>query len=448
MGVLSTIRSRLAPIFSTAHPVGAGGWVPYVVREPYTGAWQNNEEIAYDTALSNPTVFRCVSLIASDISKTPLELVELDDDGIWTVTTNPAYSPVLRRPNRYQTPQQFFEQWMYSKLLHGNTYVLKDRDERGVVKALYILDPLRVKPLVAPDGSVYYELQANDLAGVFNIDGPFVVPARELIHDRWNCAFHPLVGISPLYACAGAANQGLKIQTASTAFFSSGGRPSGMLIAPTEIDPETAKRLSETWHTLGPGKTAIVGNGMKYEEVGASAVDSQLIEQIGHTAKTIAGCFGVPISMVDSSQQPPYANSEASQLQYQAQCLQVHMTAIEHMLDDGLELPSYLGTEFDLDMLIWMDTATKTKAAHDAIVAGAMSPNEARYKYFGLGPVPGGESPFLQQQYWPLSMLAQRETPPPQPIPAPKEDPDEDEPEEDEEEDDEETEEEPAKSVS
>ncbi len=281
-----------------------------------------------------------------------------------------------------------------------------------------------MKVLVAPDGSVYYELQTSDLVGIPTSGGPLVVPAKEIIHDRWNCAFHPLVGLSPLYACGGAARQGLAMQSASTSFFSAGGRPSGMLIAPTEIDLETAKRLSETWHNLGAGKTAIVGNGMKYEAVGASAEESQWIEQVGWTAKTIAGCFGVPISMVDSSQQPPYANNEASTLQYHSQCLQTHLTAIEAALDAGLELPAPYGTEFDLDDLIWMDTATKTKAAHDAISAGAMSPNEARLKYFGLGPVPGGDTPYLQAQYYSLEALAMRDLnvpapPSPQPAPVP-----------------------------
>ena len=433
MGVLASIRASLRSVLvpgGAATTPSGRAWMP-IVREPYTGAWQNNDELRLETALANPVVFRCVSLIATDIGKLPCRLVAVDANGIWHETTSPAFSPVLRTPNRYQTPAQFFEVWMISKLLWGNTYVLKDRDARGVVTSLYVLDPCRVKPLVAPDGSVYYELQTNDLAGIPTSDGQLVVPAKEIIHDRWNCAFHPLVGLSPLYACGGAARQGLEMQAASTSFFSSGGRPSGMLIAPTEIDPETAKRLSETWHALGAGKTAIVGNGMKYEAVGSSAEESQWIEQVGWTAKTIAGCFGVPISMVDSSQQPPYANNEASTLQYHSQCLQTHLTAIEAALDTGLELPAPYGTEFDLDDLIWMDTATKTKAAHDAISAGAMSPNEARLKYFGLGPVPGGDSPFLQQQYYSLEALAMRDLAvpaPPTPTPAPVEAPAEAEP--------------------
>jgi HK97 family phage portal protein len=380
-----------------------------VVREPYPGAWQKNDELVLESVLSNPVVFRCVSLIASDIGKLPLRLVAQDANGIWHETSSPAFSPVLRKPNGYQTAAQFFETWMLSKLLHGNTYVLKVRDDRHVVVALHILEPTKVKPLIATDGAVYYELQASDLAGMPASSTPLVVPARELIHDRWNCVFHWLVGLSPLYACGGAARQGLAMQDVSTSFFGAGGRPSGMLIAPTEIDPATAQRLSETWHNLGAGKTAIVGNGMKYEPVGTSAADSQWIEQIGWSAKAIAGCFGVPISMVDSSQQPPYANSEASTLQYHSQCLQTHLTAIEAALDVGLELPAPYGTEFDVDDLIWLDTSTKTKAAHEAISSGAMSPNEARRKYFGLGPVPGGDTPYLQAQYYSLEALAARD---------------------------------------
>jgi HK97 family phage portal protein len=411
VALLESIRSSLRAVFSPAPRApaqGTGGYWP-IVRETYTGAWQANDEIRLETALANPVVFRCVSLIATDVGKLPLRLVQKDADGIWTETSSPAFSPVLRKPNGYQTIGQFLEAWMFSKLLYGNSYVLKDRDARGVVTALYVLDPCRVKPMIAPDGSVYYELQANELAGIPAAGGVLVVPAREIIHDRFNCAFHPLVGLSPLYACGGAARQGLEMQAASTSFFSSGGRPSGMLVAPTEIDPETAKRLSATWHSLGAGKTAIVGNGMKYESVSSSAEESQWIEQAGWTAKTIAGCFGVPISMVDSSQQPPYANSEASALQYHSQCLQTHLTAIETALDHGLELPSPYGCEFDLDDLIWLDTAGRTKAAHDAISAGAMTPNEARFKYFGLGPVAGGDTPYLQVQYVSLAALAVRD---------------------------------------
>jgi HK97 family phage portal protein len=357
---------------------------------------------------------------ASDISKiAPPLLLEQDDDGFWSDTTNPAYSPVLRRPNRYQTPQQYHERVVLSLLLNGNAYALKDRDERGVVKAVHPLEPSRVRVLVAPDGAVYYELDANDLAGIPNDTPPLVVPAREIIHMRWNCLFHPLMGISPLYAIGGAVTQAQTIQMNSTTFFGKGGRPAGVLIAPTKLDPLSAQRIKADAANWKVGEQLVIENGMKYEAVSTTAVQSQLIEQLGWTEEKICEVYGMPISILNSAKQPPYANAEASQLQYKSECLEVHLTTIANGWTEGLELATDLKVEFDETLLIWMDTTTRTNAAKTAITAG-MSPNEVRATYYGLPPVPGGELPYLQQQNWPVADLANRQVPaeaapPPQP---------------------------------
>ena len=97
--------------------------------------------IRVENVLTYTAVFSCISLIANDIAKLRLRLVRQDDDGIWVETESSAFSPVLRRPNRYQNRIQFISQWVTSKLVHGNTYVLKQRDQRGIVTALYILHP-------------------------------------------------------------------------------------------------------------------------------------------------------------------------------------------------------------------------------------------------------------------------------------------------------------------
>src|SRR4029077_1693129 len=118
---------------------GGGVWFP-LTGEPFAGAWQRNMEINVDTAASFHADFACKTLIARDIAKMRIKLVENIDD-IWSETTNPAFSPVLRRPNEYQTRNQFWENWMLSKLSRGNTYVLKVRDNRNVVTSLHVLDP-------------------------------------------------------------------------------------------------------------------------------------------------------------------------------------------------------------------------------------------------------------------------------------------------------------------
>lgn len=442
MGVVATIRSALGSVFQPATPAApVPRWQP-VIREPFTGAWQQNlEQAAPGDVLRHPAVFSCVTLIAADIAKCRLRLVLLTDAGVWIETTSPAFTPVLRKPNRYQTIQQFVEQWILSKLLAGNTYVLKQRDDRRVVIAEYVLDPAKVRPLVAPDGGVYYELQVDDLRGVVaDADepaGPVIVPASELIHDRWNCLFHPLVGISPLYAGAGPALQGLTIQANSTQFFANGSQPSGILTYPGSPTDATLQKGKELWEKsfsgLNRGRVAALGDGVKFEPLIQTAVDSQLTEQDKRITEMICSVFHVPAAFIDASHAPPYANSEPLVQQYYSQCLQTLMTAFELCQDDGLGLVTPVaggvqyGTEFDIDDLIWMDTGTRTKAAAEAIGGGGMSPNEARIKYFGLGPVTGGATPYLQQQNYSLAALAARDADQPfakpKPAPAPEPEP-------------------------
>jgi len=435
---LTRARTRAVPVGATAVSP-RGGWWP-IVREPFTGAWQQNQDGTVPTALAYPAVFACTTLIASDIGKLRLRLVEQDAAGIWRETTSPAFSPVLRKPNRYQIIQKFLEQWIVSKLTHGNTYVLKQRDQRGVVVALYVLDPQAVKPLVAPDGAVYYQLGASELAGITPEGTAVAVPASEVIHDLMVPLFHPLIGVSPIYACGLVALQGLNIQSNSSTFFASGSNPGGVLTAPGSITDETARRLKEYWDTAysgaNVGKVAVLGDGLKYEAMAMSAVEAQLIDQLKWTVETVCACYHVPVSLVNS-QPVPYANNEPLTQQYFSQCLQALIVALESSLDEGLGLTTVpdrtLGTELDIDDLIWMDAKARTDAAQEGVAGGVLSPDEARQKYFGIGAVPGGDTPYMQQQMFSLKALAERDADapfskpaPPAPAEAPAEDDEDD----------------------
>jgi HK97 family phage portal protein len=393
-------------------PESRGGWYP-LVREAFTGAWQSNVETPIADVLSHPTVFSCITLIASDIAKMRLELVREEDNDVWAPTENPAFSPVLRKPNGWQVPFQFIQYWMMSKLTAGNTYALLRRDQRGVVAAQYVLDPQRVRPLIAPDGSVFYELNTDHLATLPDV---VVVPSREIIHDLFNPLFHPLVGISPLYACGIAAMLGIKIQTNSAHFFANGSQPGGILTAPGAISDDTAKRLAEYWNTnftgSKAGKVAVVGDGLKYEGMGQPAHDAQLNEQWSSASQAIADAFHVPWYLVGGPQ-PPYNNIQALNVQYYTQCLQPLTTSLEQVMDKGLGLSPdringvRLGTQFNINDLLWMDSATMMTVISQGVSAGVMKPNEGRSR-LNLGPVKGGDTPYLQQQYYSLADLDER----------------------------------------
>jgi HK97 family phage portal protein len=404
-----------------------GSWWP-VIREPFLGAWQRNLSISTDTVLTYGAVFSCVSMISSDVAKLAFRLVEEVEDGIWVKTSSPSFSPVLRKPNHYQTIDKYIQQYVISKLIYGNVYVLKQRDGRGVVTALYVLDPMRVTPLVAADQSVYYELKRDDLSGL--PQERIIVPASEIIHDTMNAFYHPLLGMSPIYACGLAATQGISIQNNSNTLFANGAIPSGVLSAPGAISDDTVARVKATFEAgfsgSNIGRTAVLGDGLTYEQMTFKAVDMQLIDQLKWTGENICTAFKVPAYMVGIGPPPPYANVNPLIQLYYNTCIQEQTTSFEIKHDEGLGLLDKIdgrqfGTEFDVNDLIWMDSETKTKAAADGIGSGAMSPNEARKRYFGLGKVKGGETPYLQQQVFSLAALAERDADDPfsKPEPAP-----------------------------
>jgi HK97 family phage portal protein len=411
-----------------------------------TGSWQQDIEVDRNVVLANWAMFSCMTLIAGDIGKVSIKL-KAETNGIWLDTESPAFSPVIKKPNNYQTRQQFIETWVLSKLTHGNTYVLKERDARGVVVALYVLDATRVYPLVATDGTVFYQLLQDDLSKV--TETLPAVPASEIIHDRFNCLFHPLVGLSPIYASGLAATQGVKIQSNSTKFFENMSRPSGILTAPGAISNETADRLKTNWESNFTGakfgKVAVLGDDLKYQALAVNATDSQLVEQMKLTAEMICSTFHVPAFKIGAGTIPAGQKVEDLNQIYYADCLHALMDAIQTLLTYGVGLDTrkegvWYCYKFDLDDLLKMDAMSFANSIKTLIDGSVMAPNEARAR-FNLPAVPGGDAPLSQQQMYSLEALAKRDaqadpfgtaTPPPAPVEDDPEDESEDESEDDE----------------
>jgi HK97 family phage portal protein len=387
------------------------------IREAFGGAWQSGIVIDRTpaTLLAFSAVYACVTGIASDIAKMRIKL-NRNNNGIWEEIDGPhgndKLAPVLkilRKPNDYQNRIQFITCWILSKLLYGNAYILKQRDSGGTVIALYVLYPRWVMPLVASDGSVYYSLNQDYLSEVS--EGK-TIPASEIIHDRMSELWHPLVGVSPLYACAMSVTMGNKIQANSTAHAGNASRPGGIVTVPGEISDDTATRLKSAWEAnyggTNSGRVAILGDGMKFEPVHETAEQSQLVDQLKWTVSDVARAFHYPEFKLGGDL-PRYAGSvDALITSYYTDCLQTLVESFELCLDEGLDLPIGIGTEFDTDSLMRMDTAALYESNNKGVTGGWLAPNEGRRRA-NLPPVSGGESPMIQQQNYSLAALAKRD---------------------------------------
>jgi HK97 family phage portal protein len=410
------LRSRINLVkraFGMVTAVGSSlaNWFSAIVNEPCTGAWQ--KEIRFESnesLLRNSAIYACVTGIAADVSKMRIKLSE-NVEGIWTeITKNQPWLTVLKKPNDYQNRIQFLMQWIISKLLQGNAYIYLSRDARGIVNEMHVLDPHLVTPLVTADGAVYYSLNPDPLAGI--TEASIVVPSSEIIHDRMPPLWHPLVGVPPIYACAMSGSLGNKIQKQAIAYFDNQAMPGGVLTIPGDLEDtelEALKAKIALAHAGdNRGKMMVLSGGMTFAATQNVPKDTQLAEVLKLSVEEISRAYHYPIFKLGGPVPTLAGNVESLITTYYTDCLQHLVESVELCLDEGLSLPTNMGTELDLDNLLRMDMSALYEANNKAVNGGWMKPDEARFRA-NMKSVPGGNTPYMQQQNYSLAALAKRD---------------------------------------
>lgn len=428
-------RGMAFPLVQTISSTLWGG--AGTVRETFAGEWQVADRYALAgkvkrSPLAHSGVYTSINVISSDIAKLPARIMRprTGGGGREEHTAHPL-NRLLRKPNRFQTSLQFFQQYYASKLWTGNTYVVLMRDERGVPKEMYVLDPRTTSPALTEDGSLWYLVKADRMN---RLEQDTYITARDILHDRGVTLFHPLVGVSPLFAAAVSASIGNSITGHSEKFFENLARTSGVLTTAGEIPTDTADRLKRDWDSNysgnGFGKVAVLGSGLTWTPLTMNAVDAQLIEQLRWSVEDIGRVYRVPAFMLGETK-ITYRNSEQLSRMYFQGCLSYHIEATEQCFKDKFELDPSYDVEFDLSPLFRLETDLRYSTHERALRSGIKSINEVRAEE-DLPPVKGGEEPRLQMQYIPLSQVndaanSDDDASKPKPAPAPTPDPADDE---------------------
>jgi HK97 family phage portal protein len=399
------------------------GWWGNGDRGPL-GAWQMNRNGPQNTLelAAFSAVYACVNVISSDVAKLPIQIFKVDqDNGARTLQRGDYYAALFRTPNEYMTHSDLMYALVQSFLLQGNAYCYTGkRNGRGETTELHVLNPYRVKPLIADDGSVFYECGEDFLAG---IKPNTLVAERDMIHHRVPLVpGFPLVGVTPIFAAAASSAVGIQILRDSQQFFANSSRPSGLLQSTINLGDEQKRKAKEEWDIAYRGreygKVAILPNGLTWSPITITAQDAQLIEHLRFSVEDVARVFRVPTFMLGDVSKVTYRNSEQLARAYLTGCLASHIEALEERFERAFQFPPTYEIKFDLSQLLRTEIDVRFAAYQTALNAGWQSINEVRAQE-GLEPVPGGEEPRVQMQYVPLS--AANEPPPAAPPPGPAE---------------------------
>ncbi|HMF86499.1 MAG TPA: phage portal protein [Gemmatimonadaceae bacterium] len=394
-----------------------GGWLSQDVGQ-YDNWWQ----MGYDPVAggSSPMVEACVSAYSQTIAMCSGDHWWLNEKGgrDRLTTVESSLARILRKPNDYQTINDFINNLTRSLYMHGNAFALALRNDRFEIKELHLMHPLRCGYFLGETGEVFYDLSGNTIIERRFAGHRLIVPQRDVLHVRLHTREDdPLKGLSPLVATYTDVAVAQAMMRQQILFYANQARPSTVLSTEMVITKEQIEMLRAAWNEqsrgLGQGGTPILSAGLKPIQLASTARDSQLADILKLTEAHIALAFRVPLQILGVSDAAPFASTEAMMQSWLAGGLNFALDNIERAFDKlfGLKGVPDEYMEFDTSVLLRSALRDRVEAYASGTRAGIFAPNEARAQ-FELAKVPDGDDVRMQQQDVPLSYGAELEANP------------------------------------
>ena len=347
------------------------------------------EKVNEMSALGISTVFSAISLIADSIALLPIKTIRYEGEKT-IFTDKPKF---LQKPNISLDLTMFslVHQTITSLAMHGNAFILIDKDRQGRPVQLTPIHPEKIKVEMV-NGMKCYFIQTTK-----NKKYDRKITGDNMLHFTWYSYPGNLIGISPLRTNANTYGLALAMERHIAQFYGQGGTPSSVLETDRDLTAEQAKTLKETWlgnHNKNR-KPAVLTGGLKWRAISAAAGD-ELINARDQIVHEIARVFRIPAHLLLSKDgSNVYSNIESNGLAFIRHTLLPWIRRIE----DGFSslLPGKQFVRLDTDEYARGDQLSRVRSFQVAVSSGIMTPNEARAK-MELEPYEGGDKFYIGLQ--------------------------------------------------
>jgi HK97 family phage portal protein len=266
--------------------------------------------VTWKTALQVTTVKACVSRIAEALM-CPMKLYIRNTDGSRSeARDHPLYALMADAPNSLQSGLEYRETIGLHSALMFNHYSYISR-AGGKIKELIPIMPGSVKTSTDDLGGLTYEIRwpSGRLSSGLK--------SEEVWHVRgpsWDGA----VGMDAIYLLREAIGLAIATEETHSRFHSNGAQPGGYLTTDKDLSDQTIRdRLKEQFSQTIAGvankfKTIVLDNGLKWEPMTATGVDSQHLQLRQFQVEEICRGYNVMPIMVGYSgdKAPTFASAE------------------------------------------------------------------------------------------------------------------------------------------
>ncbi|GEQ49813.1 phage portal protein [Tetragenococcus koreensis] len=353
---------------------------------------QSDDNTTYTSAgaIRNSDIFTAVSIIASDIASSPLQVIKdgvpKKDSGITNLIDG--------QPNEVMDGWHLKFSLAVNMLLNGNSFAEIKRDGNKV-QSIELLPNSSVTVTQTDNGELRYNVG----------DKKRRVPKENMLHFKYFTQ-DGLTGLSPLYAL----RDEIKIQKAGNKmidnFFSRGINSNGILkVNKAVLDNEAKQNIREKFEESNGSqngantlRTIILDESMDYQAMEVNTDVLKLANSKDWTSRQIAAVFRIPVERLGVEN--THSSSTQSSLIY------VKETLIHYLNCFVSELSNKLGKNFrfNVDRMLESDPDTKVKNILEQVQGSLITINEGRSK-LGLPPRDGGDRLLASLNYTYLDTL-------------------------------------------
>ena len=322
--------------------------------------------------------FACVQAISETVATLPLHTYRRVGQDRVKATDHPVYALLHHEPNEYQTALEFREQMTSSVLLRGNAYAEIEWDARGYPTSLHPIHPDRVTVLKLSNGRIGYEV-ANDQGKARRINQDSMLHLKDRTENS-------VVGKSRIQIHRDTIGLAIAQQAHGGKVFENGARLSGVLQTPHQMTDGMLARLKASWQsqysgTDNIGKTAILEDGLTYQQIGMSLEDAQWIAAQKFSVEQVARIYRVPPTMIGDLTHGNFSNSVEMSRVFVTNTLRRWLVMWEQAVSRVLLTPNERGdyfAEHSVEGLLRGDATNRAAFYTQGIQAGWLQPSEAR----------------------------------------------------------------------
>jgi len=306
---------------------------------------------------------------------------------------------LMKNVNPFMNEFELKEMTCLNQELTGNNYWYLLPDGMGLPIQVWIVPPDKMKIIPSKEEFIKGYLYKNGLNEV-------AFDKLEIVHYKYPSPTSVYYGMSPISAVTHAYNINENMNIYENSLFSNMARPDGILTTDQPINPDEQIRMGNEWNqrysgVKKTGKTAILANGLKYQQITISPRELSFLSGRKVTKEEIANAYGQSVALFDKDANR--ANSDAAIYMFMKDSISPRHRRYEQKINEQI-LPRYDERLFcAVENCVPEDREFKQQVRTDGVNT-YITVNEIRQEE-GKEDVEGGDQLYVSSLLMPLGTI-------------------------------------------